>query len=578
MFKNSIKLDIIIIIDLLLIERDEINMKKTLPSIWKLELREICRILKNNGIDIQKIPTTKTSTDGKRVPTTLKDINQEEINILKIIQENGLDIDFPIGYYIIRYRNAYNGTSGNLTKEEREDGEILGIVAKRSENAATPIFKGRKLSQFHLNFISGILDKILNGQINTREALEFLKQASIDSGETIIKDAGSVKRCVEILLKDRPEDLTAYYEMVRRNSRKRNPFKGKIGKPKIGLYHEKEAELKRHIIEQYLPLILSGQITLDMIEQELHCSRRTVDKIIEDYYRQNDDLDGLENYQKAKRENRGGSLETRKEAIEKRETVANYKVVTNNEFILLSPEQQKLQLIIKINAERLKEELSETSVRKSALISEDAIKDKINVIMNYFKSKNNSDEIYFSDEDIRYMIFRYPTLIRRSQETLEEKLDVLTSYDEIDEKTAYGMIKAFPAIMGYEASRTKGQLDLLEEEGLIDVVISNPRRFMQSINLMYALIQYAKERHHVSSLRNINRNNIFMPNSVLKRLYGLSYDEIKAKYPYIKEQDITYTIHPDEIGRATYGARKKSNITSNVLNEAINYPEIGINE
>ena len=360
--------------------------------------------------------------------------------------------------------------------------------------------------------------------------------------------------------------------MVRRNSGKRKPFKGNIGKQKIGLYHEKEAELKRHIIEQYLPLILSGQITLDMIEQELHCSRKTVNKIIEDYYRQNDDLDGLENYQKAKRKNRGGSLETRKEAREKRETVANYKVVTNNEFILLSPEQQKLQLIIKINAERLKEELSETSVRKSALISEDAIKDKINVIMNYFKSKNNSDEIYFSDEDIRYMIFRYPTLIRRSQETLEEKLDVLTSYDEIDEKTAYGMIKAFPAIMGYEASRTKGQLDLLEEEGLIDVVISKPRRFMQSINLMYALIQYAKERHHVSSLRNISRNNIFMPNS------GLSYDEIKAKYPYIKGQDITYTIHPDEIGRATYGARNKSNKTSNVLNEGINYDEIGINE
>ena len=237
-------------------------------------------------------------------------------------------------------------------------------------------------------------------------------------------------------------------------------------------------------------------------------------------------------------------------------------------------------MIIKIRTEQLKEELSQTSVRKTALISEDVIADKINYIMNYFKSKNNSDEIYFSDEDIRYMIFRYPTLIRRSQETLEEKLDVLTSYDEIDEKTAYGMIKTFPAIMGYEASRTKGQLDLLDEEGLIDVVISNPTRFMQSINLMYALIQYAKERHHVSDLRNINRNNIFMANSTLKRLYGLSYDEIKTKYQYIEEQeqDIAYTIHPDEIGRATYGARKKSNEASNVLSEAINNHEKGINE
>lgn len=554
-------------------------MKNTLPSIWKLELREICRILKNNGIDIQKIPTRKTSTDGKRVPTTLKDINQQEIDILKIIQENGLDIDFPIGYYITRYRNAYNGTSGNLSKEEREDGEILGIVAKRSENAATPIFKGRKLSQFHLNFISEILDKILNGQINTREALELLKQASIDSGETIIKDAGSIKKCVEMLLKDRPEDLKAYYEMVKRNSGKRNPFKGNIGKPKIGLYHEKEAEFKRYIIEHYLSLILSGQITFDMIEQELHCSHHTVNKIIEDYYMQNGDLDGLENYQNIKKSNKG-SIETREKARKKREEVSISDVVTNKEFILLSPEQQELQLIIKIRTEQLKEELSQTSVRKTALISEDVIANKINDIMNYFKRKNNSDEIYFSDEDIRYMIFRYPTLISRAPETLEEKLDVLTSYDEIDEKTAYGMIKTFPAIMGYDASRTKRQLDLLDEEGLIDAVISNPRRFMQSINLMYALIQYAKERHHVSDLRGINRNNIFMANSILKRLYGVSYDEIKAKYPYIEEQeqDITYTIHPDEIGRATYDARNKSNEASNILNEAINDHEKGIKE
>lgn len=556
-------------------------MKKTLPLIWKLELIEICKVLKNNGIDVQKIPTRKTSTDGRRVPTTLKDINQEEIDILKIMQENGFDIDFPIGYYITRYRNAYNGTAGNLTKEEREDGEILGIVPKRSENATAPIFKGRKLSQFHLNFISRILDKILNGQINTREALELLRQASIESGETIIDDTGSIKRCVEMLLKDRPKELKLYRETIKGNSGRRNPYKGKIGKPKIGLYHEKETEFKQYLIDHYLPLIINGLITFYTIEQELSCSHHTVDKIIKEYYMQNNDLEGLEKYQEAKKRNIGVSIEKRKEARQKRAEVSNYSITTNKEFILLSPEQQELQLIMKIRAERLKEELSETSVRKSALISEDTVKGKINVTMNYFRNKNSSDEIHFSDEDIRYMIFRYPTLISRSTETLDEKLDVLTSYDEIDEKTAYGIIKTFPAIMGYEASRTKGQLDLLDGEELIDAVISNPRRFMQSINLMYALIKYAKERHHVSNLTNINRNNIFMSNNTLKRLYGISYDEIKAKYPYLleeQEQDIVYTIHPDEIGRATYGARKKSNEANNVLNEVINNHEKGLNE
>ena len=214
--------------------------------------------------------------------------------------------------------------------------------------------------------------------------------------------------------------------------------------------------------------------------------------------------------------------------------------------MLLSTEQQRLQLIMKVQKERLKEELSETSLIKNALMSEDAIEDKINTILNYFKSKNNSDEIYFSDEDIYYMIFRYPTLISRSSETLDKKLNVLTSYNEIDEKTAYEMIKTFPAIMGYEPSRTKVQLDLLEKEGLIDAVISNPTRFMRSINLMYALIQYAKERYHTLNLENVNRNNIFMPNSSLKRIYGVTYEEIKAKYPYTaEEQDVEYSVSSD---------------------------------
>ena len=93
---------------------------------------------------------------------------------------------------------------------------------------------------------------------------------------------------------------------------------------------------------------------------------------------QNNALEGLEQYQKSKKRNSGVSIEKRKEAREKRKEVSNYSITTNKEFIFLSTEQQELQLIMKIRAEKLKEELSETSMRKSALISEDVIKEKIN--------------------------------------------------------------------------------------------------------------------------------------------------------------------------------------------------------
>lgn len=269
-------------------------MANTERYAWRIELREICKILKDNGIDIQKISTTKNSEKGKRVYTTLKDININGIDINKLIQENGLDEDFQIGKYLNKYRLADNGTQGNLTKEECEEGVSLGILVKHNERASKPIFKGRKLSQFHLDFINQNLDKILNGELNTSEVLQLLRQASIENDETIIEDAGSIKRCVEIILKDRPEELKKYYETLRKNIGSRNPNKGKKigasplrgrkGKIKIGLYHEREEEFKKCIIEQYLPLILSGEITLKSVKQELSTSYVTLDKIIEEFY------------------------------------------------------------------------------------------------------------------------------------------------------------------------------------------------------------------------------------------------------------------------------------------------------
>lgn len=558
-------------------------MMEKLQTNWKKQFLEICKILKDNDVDIQKIPTRKSLPNGARQPITLKDIDIDGIDINEIISKYRLIEDYPIGYYITSFRSAYTGTKGSLSQEDRKKGEELGIVVKRNENATAPILKGRKISQFHLDYINRILDKILNGQLNTREVLVLLKQACIDNDETIIEDAGSIKRCVEMLLKDRPDDLKKYYEIVKKNSGRRNPYTGKIGKPKIGLYHEKEAEFQKNIITTYLPLIISGKMNIDKIAQELSCSPKTINKIIEEFYLRNNDSEGLQEFQNAKKRNSGTSVETRENAKIKREEVANYNVVPNNIFLTLPPEKQELQLIMKIRQEKLKQELSETNTNKTALTGEDFVRDKIDIIMSYFKSKNihNYNTVYFTDDDIRYMIFRYPTLINRSVETLDEKIKVLTSYDDIEDEIAFGMIKSFPAILGYEASRTKKQLDLLEKEGLIDAVQANPTRFMLSINLMYALIEYAKERHHTKNLSKINRRNIFLSNSTLKRVYGVSNEEIKAKFPYIideEEQIIKSTISTAEIAKATYTSRAKSDEARNVFKQAMLNKEKGRKE
>ena len=139
------------------------------------------------------------------------------------------------------------------------------------------------------------------------------------------------------------------------------------------------------------------------------------------------------------------------------------------------------------------------------------------------------------------------------------------------------MIKEFPAIMGFDTSRTKKQLDLLKREGLIDAIIDAPERLMYSVKFMYAQIQYAKERHHVLDLSAITRSNIFMCNSTLKRLYGVSRDDIMAQYPYIieDEKDESFMVTPNEIAKASYRSRAQSEKAEDVLEQALQTKEKG---
>lgn len=419
-----------------------------------------------------------------------------------------------------------------------------------------PIYKGRKISIFHIDFVKKHVEQMLSGELNTREMLTLLNEEAIKSKETQIKDAGTIKRIMIMILSNEPEKMKKYKETLRHNTGSRSPYKGKIGNSKTGEYYLKELKFKKRIIDEYLPKIISGEITFEIIEKELNTSHHTFDKIVEEYYLKHDDTEGLKAYREAKKKNYGVSLEKRENAKSMREEVEKYEVVSNSEFLLLSEEEQEKQIVMKIRQSKLKEEKNSKSIR-SVVITEETTIAMIEKIKDYFKEKNDIDKgiEYFSEQDIRYIIFRYPTIISRDYETLDEKLEVLKSYDEIDEKTAYEMIKSFPAIMGYDAQRTKKQLDLLNQESLIDYAIQRPNGLMRSPHLMHALIQFAKERHQTEDLSNVNKSNIFMANSTLKRLYRVTYEEIKERYQYQPlevEEDVPYSITGTDLGKATY--------------------------
>ena len=83
---------------------------------------KIAQILHDNGIDLRKIQWSKT-VNGKSKGIELRDIKQEEIDIEKIIEENGLD-DLNgkslFGARINGLRLAYNGKRKLCNNRRRE--------------------------------------------------------------------------------------------------------------------------------------------------------------------------------------------------------------------------------------------------------------------------------------------------------------------------------------------------------------------------------------------------------------------------------------------------------------------------
>ncbi|MBP3801665.1 MAG: hypothetical protein J6I85_06575 [Clostridia bacterium] len=308
----------------------------------------------------------------------------------------------------------------------------------------------------------------------------------------------------------------------------------KTTKSRLKQFHGDEKKFENTIVNEYLPKVLNGEITIQDIEKELKTSIHTIDRIVKSYYIANGNKEGIEVYTEAKRKNMGHSIEQRKKTENDLEEVRNYKIVDKTNFMALSDEEQDRQIVMKIR----KKLLDEKGKNRNYTMSESTTKENVQRIKEYFRHKNNEEQkiVRFSDEDIRNIIFDYPKIVKKDNKSLDEKIEVLKSCDAIGEEKAYEIVKSFPGIMGYDTERTKAQIDLLESEGLLDYVLNKPTGFMNGVDTMYALIEFAKQRYAPNDLKGVTRSNIFMANRVLKKAHNIDYDTLKKQYPYVEKE------------------------------------------
>ncbi len=118
-------------------EKVEIEEEKTAMA----KVLAVAEILRNHGVEFKKMQLSKV-IDGKQTYLLLKDIQQEGIDMKKIIAETGLDEDYAIGDKINRLRQTYNGTvKYSLTEEERRKAEELGLIPDKEKSAVAKILE-----------------------------------------------------------------------------------------------------------------------------------------------------------------------------------------------------------------------------------------------------------------------------------------------------------------------------------------------------------------------------------------------------------------------------------------------------
>ena len=148
------------------------------------EILEVLKVLKNNGVDVTKIPIYI----GNNNITTLKDIKQDQVNIMKVIQENDLDSDYKIGQFIQGIRGACKGKRGYLiTEENRKEIDELGIIPEEVKECKEKTFEILEILKDHGIELSKIKrTKYVNGK-SEFITLEEINQNNVDIDEIIDK-------------------------------------------------------------------------------------------------------------------------------------------------------------------------------------------------------------------------------------------------------------------------------------------------------------------------------------------------------------------------------------------------------
>ena len=153
------------------------------------EILRIANILQSEGVKLGEIQLSKiVGKQQKRI--LLKEIEQDGINIQKIIEENGLDGNFKYGQQVAMLREAYKGRGNcKITEKEKEEVKKLDLIPEETKSVVSRTLEVvRILKKSGINIKNIQLSKTIKGE-TIYILLKEIKQDGINI-EKIIKENG----------------------------------------------------------------------------------------------------------------------------------------------------------------------------------------------------------------------------------------------------------------------------------------------------------------------------------------------------------------------------------------------------
>lgn len=143
----------------------------------------------------------------------------------------------------------------------------------------------------------------------------------------------------------------------------------------------------------------------------------------------------------------------------------------------------------------------------------------------------NEDE-RLSEEDFWKMLYDTPTLLSGSlTDKIRPVLESLDNHPDVGMKNATRIIRDDSSILFSSISRTRLQLRILKDSGLLEVFFAKPRNFRTSPELVYALIKFSQRKEGETPV-----GSIFLSKKQLEERFGITPEDlisqfdVKAKY------------------------------------------------